>query len=30
VLAKPRFVPMVALKAKIRSVLAGEGILESV
>lgn len=25
VLAKPRFVPMMAVKAKIRSVLAGEG-----
>ena len=30
VLAKQRFVPMMAVKAKIRSLLAGEGILESV
>jgi hypothetical protein len=29
VLAKPRFVPMMAVKAKIRSLLAGEGISES-
>jgi len=28
VLAKPRFVPMIAMKAKICSVLAGEGISE--
>ncbi len=28
VLAKPRFVPMMVLKARIRSVLAGEGISE--
>ncbi len=28
VLAKPRFVPMMAVKAKLRSVLAGEGISE--
>jgi len=27
-LAKPRFVPMLALKAKIRSMLAGQGISE--
>lgn len=29
VLAKPRFVPMIAVKAKIRSLLAGEGISEA-
>lgn len=29
VLAKPRFVPMIAVKAKIRSVLAQEGVAES-
>lgn len=29
VLAKPRFVPMIAVRARIRSVLAKEGIAES-
>ena len=29
VLAKPRFVPMMAVKARIRSLLAGEGISEA-
>jgi hypothetical protein len=29
VLAKPRLVPMIAVKAKIRSVLAQEGVAES-
>ena len=29
VLAKPRFVPMIAVKARVRSLLAGEGICES-
>ncbi len=28
VFAKPRFVPIIAVKAKIRSLLAGEGISE--
>ncbi|MBE0660329.1 MAG: hypothetical protein IH602_21730 [Bryobacteraceae bacterium] len=27
-LAKPRFVPVIAVKAKIRSMLAGEGVTE--